>query len=71
MTPITVKQITYEVEVALQGSGPPLRQKQPLHLDFQQYLLSLGGNWMWDHVLDQQSNVEWIRDALTRGTAVI
>jgi hypothetical protein len=70
VTPITAKQITHEV-VAWQGSGPPLRQTQLAQLDFWQHLLSFGRDWMWNHISNQKRIIEWIKDALTGGTAVI
>ena len=51
------------------GPPVPLMEEAP-PLDFWTHLAAQGGEWMWDHVVGNKS-MEWFRDALTNGTAMM
>ena len=58
--------------VLLHDVGPPLpfseEKQQPT---FWEYLVSHGGAWMWDLVLDDKEDVSWLRDALEAGSVMM
>jgi hypothetical protein len=53
VTPITIRQILLNV-IAVQGAGPKLTPLQAPRLSFWNYILSCGGDWMWDYVSDKK-----------------
>jgi hypothetical protein len=67
--PITVRQILPGV-IAVQGAGPKLTPLRAPRLSFWNYILSCGGDWMWDYVSDKKSDPGWLKDALRSGTAI-
>ena len=57
--------------ILLHDVGPPIPSGVDTNpLDFWDLLATQGGEWMWDHVLGNKS-MEWFRDALTDGTAMM
>ena len=48
--------------------GPPLASSSLVTQSFWTYLRSMGGEWMWEHIVEGDIKVGWIRDALTNGT---
>ena len=48
--------------------GPPLAILTSTEQSFWCHLCSMGGEWMWEHVVEGDSDVGWIWDALANGT---
>jgi hypothetical protein len=48
--------------------GPPLASSSSVKQSFWSHLCSMGGEWMWEHIVEGNINVGWIRDALANGT---
>ncbi len=48
--------------------GPPLAAPLTDTSSFWTHLCSMGGEWMWEHIVKGDINVNWIRDALANGT---
>jgi len=57
-----------DCQVLRKEIGPPLAVLPPETSSFWPYLRSLGGEWMWEHIVEGDIDVLWIRDALTNGT---
>jgi hypothetical protein len=48
--------------------GPPLASLSVTKESFWVHLRSMGGDWMWEHIVEGDVDVGWIRDALANGT---
>ena len=48
--------------------GPPLAVPCPDTSSFWTHLRLMGGEWMWEHIVKGNIDVDWIRDALANGT---
>ena len=48
--------------------GPPLASSSLIKESFWVHLRSMGGEWMWEHIVEGDIDVGWIRDALANGT---
>ena len=48
--------------------GPPLAISTPTEQSFWSHLCSMGGEWMWEHVVEGGIDVGWIQDTLANGT---
>jgi len=48
--------------------GPPLVTAHSKCSSFWTHLRWIGGEWLWEHVVEGDTDVEWIRDALTNRT---
>jgi hypothetical protein len=48
--------------------GPPLAPPRPYTSSFWTHLRSMGGEWMWEHIVEGDIDVDWIRDALEKGS---
>jgi len=48
--------------------GPPLAPPRPYTSSFWTHLRSMGGEWMWEHIVEGDIDVDWIRDALGKGS---
>ncbi len=48
--------------------GPPLASLSSTKESFWVHLRSMGGEWMWEHIVEGDTNVGWIRDALANET---
>jgi hypothetical protein len=47
---------------------PPLFVPEETNLTFWDLLRSLGSEWMWAHVKDEDSDMSWVRDVMVNGT---
>jgi hypothetical protein len=59
-----------EGEALLRCKGPHLFDTEPAELSFWEYLRSLGGEWMWDNIIEGHNEVDWIRTALESNTFI-
>ena len=50
--------------------GPQLTLQREARGTFWEYLQSLGGEWMWEDIEEGETDVSWLKDALTTGTLV-
>ena len=50
--------------------GPPLFVPEETNPTFWEPLRSLGGEWMWEHVKDEDSNLSWAHNAMVNGTLI-
>ncbi len=47
--------------------GPPLFVPEETNPTFWELLRSLSGEWMWEHVKDENSDMSWVWDAMVNG----
>ena len=52
------------------GHGPPFTTGPSQPTDFWAYLRSLGGEWMWDGIVDEQQDLQWLVDAVKNNTII-
>jgi hypothetical protein len=52
------------------GIGKPLFVPEETNPTFWEFLQSLGGEWMWEHIKDEESNVSWAHNAMINGTII-
>jgi hypothetical protein len=57
-------------QVLCREIGPPLAQVRSPAVSLWSFLRLLGGEWIWEEVKEGDTDVDWIRDALTNGTFV-
>ncbi len=50
--------------------GPPLFFPEETNPTFWELLQSLGGEWMWEHVKDENSDMSWACNAMVNGTLI-
>ena len=50
--------------------GPPLPASASMERTFWEYLRSLGGEWMWNNIVEGDIEVEWIKSALETNTFI-
>jgi hypothetical protein len=50
--------------------GPPLFDPKETNPTFWELLQSLGGEWMWEHVKDEDSDMSWARNTMVNGTLI-
>jgi len=48
--------------------GPPLASSSLAEQSFWSHLRSMGGEWMWEHIVEGDIDVGWIWDALANGS---
>ncbi len=53
-----------------QETGPQLTLQREVKSAFWEHLQSFGGEWMWEYIKEGETNLSWLRDALTTGTLV-
>jgi hypothetical protein len=70
VVPITVSKFEEDV-VVVKGDGPCLPRLQPIRLSFWEAMQAGGGHWMWDYVLDKESDPLWLKEALEQGSAIL
>ncbi len=61
---------TSEGTVLRRSIRPPLAILTTTEDNFWDYLGSLGGNWMWDNIVEGYIEVEWIKTALETNTFI-
>jgi hypothetical protein len=52
------------------GIGPHLFVPEETNPTFWELLQSLGGEWMWEHIKDKESDMSWARNAMINGTLI-
>jgi hypothetical protein len=52
------------------GIGPPLFVPEETNPTFWELLQSLGGEWMWEHVKDEESDMSWACNAMINGVLI-
>ena len=69
--PVSVS-ILSDTDIIRHSVGPSLAIPQVPSQDFWSYLLSLGGEWMWEHIVEsEKAEIEWLPEALRTGTAIL
>jgi hypothetical protein len=48
--------------------GPPLFLPKEPNLTFWELLRSFGGGWMWEYVTHEETDMSWLRDAMSNGS---
>ena len=48
--------------------GPPLASSSSVTQPFWTHLCLMGGEWMWEHIVEGDIEVGWVWDALANGT---
>jgi hypothetical protein len=70
VAPITAMHTNHNI-VAQRNNSPHLPMLKHVHETFWQFLASGGGNWMWDYILNKDTEPLWIVNALLNGTAIL
>jgi hypothetical protein len=70
VVPITVVHTNHNV-VAGRNNGPCLPMLRHVHERFWQSLDSVGGNWMWDYIMNMDTEPLWIINALLNRTVIL
>jgi len=68
-SPVSVSPID-STSVRYLGFGSPLALGPSQPSDFWEYLRSLGGEWMWDGVEEEDQDLQWLVDGLKSGTII-
>ena len=59
-----------ETSVRLLDYGPPLASGPSQPADFWTYLRTLGGEWMWDGIVDEQQDLQWLIEGVKSNTII-
>ena len=59
-----------ETSVNSLGHGPPLATGPSQPADLWTYLRTLGGEWMWDGIVDEQQDLQWLIDGVQNNTII-
>ena len=56
--------------INLLGHGPPLTTGPSQPADFWEYLRLLGGEWMWDGIVNEKQDLQWLVKAVKKNTII-
>jgi hypothetical protein len=68
-SPCNVRQLS-PTTVQRQETGPQFMLQKEVKGTFWKHLQSFGGKWMWEYIKEGETDISWLRDALTTGTLV-